>query len=36
MATVKINKMAGGGFPRLEGKQGGFLGILSKNYCIIK
>ena len=35
-ATVKINKMADGGFPRWEGKQCEFLLIVSNDDCIIK
>ena len=35
-ATVKINKMADVGFPRLEGKHGDFLLFFSNNDCIIK
>ena len=35
-ATVKINKIADGGFPRWEGKQGEFLLIFSNDDCIIK
>ena len=34
--AVKINKMADGGFPRYEGKQGEFLLIVSNDHCIIK